>query len=112
MSGLSAKTYSWGGEGSLLRGGGDISFFLASATSSLETRWKNFRIPFWGFSSISDSSPDGAGDKEEMEDRSDESSAILSVAAGKLVAVAVCRLQSGGAAGCGGRGKVPMSKVR
>lgn len=75
-----------------MRGGGDISFFFASAASSLETRWKNFRMPFWGFSSISDSSPDGAGDKEEMEDRSDESSAILSAATCKLVAVAVCRL--------------------
>lgn len=110
MSGLSAKTYSWGGEGSLLRVGGDISFFLASAISSLETRWKNFRMPFWGFSSISDSSPDGAGDREEIEDRSDESSAILSVAAGKLVCGR--SLQVVGAAGCSGGRKVPMSKVR
>lgn len=92
MSGLSAKTYSWGGEGSLLRGGGDISFFLAWATSSLETRWKNFKMPFCGFNSISDSSPDGAGDKEEMEDRSDESSAILALSAGNFVVVAVCSL--------------------
>ena len=74
-----------------MRGGGDISFFLASATSSLETRWKNFRMPFWGFNSISDSSPDGAGDKEEMEDRSEESSAILALSAAVFVAVAVCR---------------------
>lgn len=74
-----------------MRGGGDISFFLASATSSLETRWKNFRMPFWGFNSISDSSPDGAGDKEEMEDRSEESSAILALSAAGFVAVAVCR---------------------
>lgn len=75
-----------------MRGGGDISFFLASATSSLETRWKNFKMPFWGFNSISDSSPDGAGDKEEMEDRSDESSAILALSAGNFSAVAVCSL--------------------
>lgn len=91
--------YSWGGEGSLLRGGGDISFFCVSVTSSLETRWKNFRMPFWGFNSISDSSPDGAGDREEIEDKSDESSAILTVvgvAAGNSLQSVVVVVVGGG----------------
>lgn len=44
MSGLSARTYSWGGEGSLLGRGGESS--LGSRLGFRSTLWKNFRMPF------------------------------------------------------------------
>ncbi len=48
ISGLSARTYSCGGEGSRLGLGGDIS--LGSNSGFLSTfLWKNFRMP-WRFS--------------------------------------------------------------
>jgi hypothetical protein len=45
MSGLSASTYSWGGEGSRFGRGGDAS--TAGASVGLGTLEKNLRIPFF-----------------------------------------------------------------
>ena len=44
MSGLSARTYSCGGEGSRFGRGGVFS--LGSKAGSLSTLWKNFRMPW------------------------------------------------------------------
>lgn len=73
MSGLSARTYSCGGDGDRLRGGGDGS--LGGCSDSLG---KNFIMPDLeldppsSLSSISTS--DGTGDNEDSDERSDESS--------------------------------------
>lgn len=71
ISGLSAKTNSWAGEGSRFRGGGDGSFSRAALPLDLV---KNFRIPVF-FVSCSDSeSLGGGGEREESDDRSERSS--------------------------------------
>jgi hypothetical protein len=75
MSGLSANTYSCAGDGDRLRGGGEGSRF--GMASPFGTLWKNFRIPFSGFNWMSDSSSDGAGESEEREDSSEESSSAI-----------------------------------
>ncbi len=69
MSWLSASTYSWGGEPGRLGVGGDIS--------RVGALWKKARIPRSGFNWMSDSSPDGGGEREEREDSSDESSSAI-----------------------------------
>ena len=70
MSGLSAKTYSCGGEGSLSGGGGDESAFLGFSVLGL-TLEKNFSIPpfFLSWRSLSSS--------EGTEESSEESSDIM-----------------------------------
>lgn len=71
MLGLSANTYSCGGEGSL--GGGDGEEGTFSAVGFFETLEKNLRIPSF-FSSFRSSISEGA------EDSSDESSSDMVVA--------------------------------
>lgn len=61
MSGLSAKTYSCGGEGSLSGGGGDESAFLFLGL----TLEKNFSIPPFFFSWRSLSSSEGTDESSE-----------------------------------------------
>ena len=75
ISGLSARTYSWGGEGSLLGRGGVAS--LGSSSGFLSTLWKNFRIPCRRSNWISDSSLEGGADREEIDDKSEESSSAM-----------------------------------
>lgn len=94
MSAESAKTGSWGGDGSRFLGGGD--FLGASGASALLTRLKNFRMPPSGLSSSSSSSPGGAGDNEDSDDKSERDSSSAMV----VVVVAVVRLSlCGGVAG-------------
>lgn len=83
MSGLSAKTYSCGGEGALFRGG-DASL----AISPLGAFEKNLSIPFFsmGGSSGSDSEG-GGGEREEREDKSEASSLAIVAAWGTLNAL-------------------------
>lgn len=71
MSGLSDKTYSCGGEGSLSGGGGDESAFLGFSVVLGLTLEKNFRIPPFFFSWRSLSSSEGT------EESSEESSDIM-----------------------------------
>lgn len=91
MSGLSASTYSCGGEGDRFRGGGDGS--LGGCSDSFG---KNFRMPDLVFvvaSSLlsSSSTSDGTGDSDDKDERSDESSSavMLSLSRHKRC-VAVC----------------------
>ena len=77
MSGLSARTYSCGGDGDLLRGGGDGS--LGGCFDSLG---KNFKMPAPASTapsslSSSNSTSDGTGDRDDKEERSDESSSAV-----------------------------------
>ena len=69
MSWLSASTYSCGGEGCLLGGGGDMS--------RGGILWRNLRIGPSAFNWISDSSSDGGGERDESEDSSEESSSAI-----------------------------------
>ena len=74
MSGLSARTYSCGGEGDRFRGGGDGS--LGGSSDSLG---KNLKIPepvLDGVASLSSSSSssEGAGDRDDNEESSEDSS--------------------------------------
>jgi hypothetical protein len=74
MSGLSANTYSWGGDGDRFRGGGEAS--LGGCSLTLE---KYFWIPFLDLATgsltgSSSSISEGAGDSEDKEERSEESS--------------------------------------
>lgn len=96
MSELSARTYSCGGEGDLLRGGGEGS--LGGCSETLE---KNFRMPDFGLASSeslggSSSTSDGTGDSDESDERSEESSSADIL---EIVVVVVLKLR------CGGRGK-------
>lgn len=76
MSGLSARTYSWGGEGSLLGRGGEV--VLGSRAGFLSTLWKNFKMPLWRSNWMSDSSSEGGGgEREEIDDNSEESSSAI-----------------------------------
>lgn len=79
MSGLSANTYSWGGDGSRFRGGGDGSF---GAMSSLGTLEKNLSIPFISPGSSDSDSEGGGGERDEREDKSEASSLAILVAGG------------------------------
>lgn len=73
ISGLSARTYSCGGDGDRLRGGGDGSFGDCS-----DSLGKNFRIPDLDFEGSrtpdSSSSSEGVGDNEDSDESSEESS--------------------------------------
>lgn len=86
MSGLSARTYSCGGDGDRFLGGGDGD--LGDCSDTLE---KNFRMPpFLGAPAslpASSSSSEGTGESEESEERSEESSseAILQCLAAPLL---------------------------
>lgn len=83
-SSLSAKTDSCGGEGSLLRGGGDLR--AAAAFSGL-TFLRYLRMPLLsGLSSISSSMSTGGGDSDDSEDKSDESSSAMVCSGAVLVA--------------------------
>lgn len=63
--------------------GGDCS--LAGAVAPLGALWKNLRMPFSGFNCTSISSSEGTGDREEREDKSEESSsAILGDSSGRV----------------------------
>lgn len=89
MSGLSAKVYSCGGEGDLLRGGGDGSLTFCVAFWPLGALLKNFRMPFFlGWSSGSESTSEGTGERDDNEDRSEESSAIFAAGVRGLLCVA------------------------
>ena len=76
MSWLSASTYSWGGDGGRFCTGGEGSR-VPMVAAPLGTRWKNFRMPFSDFNWMSDSSPEGAGESDEREDNSEESSSAI-----------------------------------
>lgn len=65
MSGLSDRTYSCGGEGSLSGGGGDESSFLGFSVFLGLTFEKNFSIPPFFFSWRSLSSSEGTEDSSE-----------------------------------------------
>lgn len=94
MSGLSASTYSCGGEGSRLGLGGVFS--LGSKAGFLSTLWKNFRMPCRSSNWMSDSSPEGGSEREEMDDNSEESSsAILDWLTRVLVDGRLLRLKHG-----------------
>lgn len=75
MSGLSASTYSCGGEGSLLGLGGVFS--LGSSAGFWSTLWKNFRMPCRSSNWMSDSTSEGGSDRDEIEDSSEESSPAI-----------------------------------
>lgn len=79
MSGLSAKTYSCGGEGSLFRGG-EASF--SAGMSPLRVFEKNFSMPFFscGSSDSMSDSDGGGGERDEREDKSERSSLAIFVA--------------------------------
>jgi hypothetical protein len=75
MSGLSARTYSCGGEGSRFGRGGVFS--LGSRAGFLSTLWKNFRMPWRSSNWMSDSSSEGGSESEETEESSEESSSAI-----------------------------------
>ena len=80
MSALSAKTYSWGGDGSLFRGGD--SSFDAPVISPLGAFEKNLSIPFFCSMGSSGSESDGGGgERDEREDKSEASSLAIFAAA-------------------------------
>jgi len=63
MSGLSASTYSWGGDGSLLRGGVEA---LRGWVEGLGTFGKNLRIPSFFCNCRSVSTSDGTEERSEL----------------------------------------------
>lgn len=67
MSGLSARTYSCGGDGDRLRAGCD-----GSGADCPESFGKNLRSP--GLALVSSSLSEGAGDRDDRDERSEESS--------------------------------------
>ena len=87
MSGLSARTYSCGGDGDRFRGGG------GGGACGGSDRLKNLRMPFLpGFglgasaamlaamsAATSMSSSEGAGDRDERDERSEESSSTAAM---------------------------------
>src|SRR3954471_17642445 len=75
MSGLSARTYSCGGEGSRFGLGGVFS--SGSSAGFWSTLWKNFRMPCRSSNWMSDSSSEGGSESEEIEDSSEESSSAI-----------------------------------
>jgi hypothetical protein len=77
ISGLSAKTYSCGGDGSRLGLGGVFS--LGSRAGFLSTLWKNFRMPWRSSNWMSDSSSEGGSEREEIEESSEDSSSAILV---------------------------------
>jgi hypothetical protein len=62
MSGLSANTYSWGGDASLLGRGGDSILVAGAGLGALE---KNLRIPSFLDNWRSSSSSDGTDERSE-----------------------------------------------
>lgn len=89
ISGLSARTYSCGGDGERLRGGGDGS--LGGCSDSFG---KNFRMPDLDLvvaSSLlsSSSTSDGTGDSDDKDERSDESSSAFMLSLSAVTSV--CR---------------------
>ena len=96
MSGLSARTYSCGGEGSRLGRGGEASGeSLRAMALFLSTLWKNLRIPCFSSNWTSDSSSEGGGERDEIDESSEESSsAMLSVVSSSNCVVCGCRMKS------------------
>lgn len=97
MSGLSSKTFSCGGEGDLLRGGGEGSLTTAGFFP-LASLGKKFKMPPFFVSasaSASDSMSEGTGDSDDSEDNSEESSsAILCGFFPVALVAAVCSVES------------------
>lgn len=96
ISGLSANTYSCGGDGSRFGLGGVAS--LGSKAGLRSTLWKNLRMPWRSSNWISDSSSDGGGDKDDTDESSEESSSaiLLCVATRRGRVVLMLRLRGVG----------------
>lgn len=60
-----------------MRGGGDGSRSGSVGVAPLGSLWKNFKMPFSFFSWMSPSSSDGAGEREEIDESSLESSSAI-----------------------------------
>lgn len=91
MSGLSASTYSCGGEGDRLGLGGEASSegclvtLVDGVALVLSTLWKNFRMPCFFSNCTSDSSSEGGGDREDRDDKSEESSSAIAIIVSRLL---------------------------